>query len=243
MEYISIDKTIKKSIYIQIADSIRQAIISGRLKDLDQLPTESELCSFFEISDIVVKRAYSLLVDEGLVRRIQGSGTFVTTRGTFRFPLRIPKDVEHYSKYNYQSKFKRILLKDIIKSKSSYHTLLHISIDIQIHVIKYLVYIEKTPVLLQTVYLPLSYFNNIDMDQFMTFSLPSMIQNYYGYSMDYAKTSFFPINISSYEAPLLSMMKNDAAHFVKTIVFSNQKPLCYIESIFPGQYTEFEVIL
>lgn len=135
------------------------------------------------------------------------------------------------------------MLKDELKSETQYHTLLKIPLDSSIHVIKYLVYIEKTPVLLQTIYFPVCYFKDIDMDQFMTFSFPSIIQNFYGYSLDYAKTSFFPINISSHEAPLLAMMKHDAAHLVKTTVYSNQKPLCYIESIFPGQYTEFEVIL
>jgi len=243
MEYINIDKTIKKAIYIQIADAIKQAIISSRLKDMDQLPTESELCAFFDISDIVVKRAYSLLVEEGLVRRIQSSGTFVTTRETFRFPLRIPKHVEQYEKYNYQSKFIRILLKDLLKSKSTYHKILQLPEDTIIHILKYIVYIEKTPVLLQTAYLPQVYFKDLDIHQFIHSSLPSMIINFYGYQIDYAKSSFFPINISSHEAPLLSMMKHDPAHFTKTILFSNQKPIGYVETIFPGQYTEFEVIL
>jgi len=243
MEYINIDKTIKKAIYIQIAESIRQAIILGRLKDMDQLPTESELCTFFDISDIVVKRAYSLLVEEGLVRRIQGSGTFVTTRETFCFPLRIPKNVEHYEKYNYQSKFIRILLKDLLKTENNSHKILQLPVDTYIHVLKYIVYIEKTPVLLQSVYLPQLYFKEINTSEFMHSSLLFMIINDHGYQIDHAKSSFFPINISSHEAPLLSMMKNDPAHFIKTIIYSNNKPLCYIETIFPGQYTEFEVIL
>ncbi|MCD8561970.1 MAG: winged helix-turn-helix domain-containing protein [Acholeplasmataceae bacterium] len=56
MNYIKIDKTIKKALYLQIKDSIEEAIQSGILSDNDRLPTESELCEVFGISDIVVKK-------------------------------------------------------------------------------------------------------------------------------------------------------------------------------------------
>ncbi|MDX9691090.1 MAG: GntR family transcriptional regulator [Acholeplasmataceae bacterium] len=243
MEFISIDKTIKKAIYIQIADSIKEAIISGRLKDMDRLPTEYELCELFGISDIVVKRAYSLLVEEGLVRRIQGSGTFVTTRETYRFPLRVFKDTSRYNTYNYQSKYKRTILVELLKSSSVIARILNIGDDEPLFLIKYVVYIEKTPVLLQTVYLPKRYFNKISQDLLNVSSLPSLIENLFGYMITHVKSRFFPLSISSHEAILLSMMKNDPAHLVKTTISSDDKDLCYLESIFPGQYTEFEVVL
>jgi GntR family transcriptional regulator len=243
MEYITIDKTTKKAIYLQISDGIREAIISGRLKDMDKLPTESELCELFEISDIVVKRAYSMLVQDGLVRRIQGSGTYITTREIYKFPLRIFKDIERYKNYNYQSKYKRVVLVDLLKTHKIIARNLDLNDDAPIYILKYVVYIEKTPVLLQTAYLPQKYFNKVSADMLHVSSLPSMIQNHYGHKITHVKSTFYPINISSHEAVLLSMIKNDPAHMVKTIITSHEESICYLESIFPGEYTSFEVII
>jgi GntR family transcriptional regulator len=243
MEFITIDKTIKKAIYLQIADAIREAIISGRLKDMDKLPTESELCELYDISDIVVKRAYSMLVQDGLVRRVQGSGTYVTTRETFKFPLRGIKDVERYKNYNYQSKYKRILLVDLLKSQPDVATTLKLDVNEPLYIVKYVVYIDKTPVLLQTAYFPYCYFNQMPSDMFLVSSLPSIIENHFELKITHVKSTFYPSNISSHEATLLSMMKNDPAHLVKTVIDSNDQSICYLESLFPGEYTEFEVIL
>ncbi|MFT3942551.1 MAG: GntR family transcriptional regulator [Ancrocorticia sp.] len=44
----------------------------------DQLPTEPELCAEFGISRITLRRAVEELIDEGLLVREQGRGTFVT---------------------------------------------------------------------------------------------------------------------------------------------------------------------
>lgn len=65
--------------YIQIADKLRGQIRSGALKENDQLPNEDELCVQFKASRGTVREAIRLLVDEGLLRREQGRGTFVNT--------------------------------------------------------------------------------------------------------------------------------------------------------------------
>lgn len=243
MEYITIDKTIKKAIYIQIADSIREAIISGRLKDMDKLPTENELCDCFEISDIVVKRAYSVLVEDKLVRRIQGSGTFVTTRETYRFPLRMSKHIEFQPQYNYQSKFKRILLLDLLKPKTYIAEALQISNEDLVYMVKFVVYIDKSPVLLQTSYFPISLYPKMNTDMFHHHALPLLIENYFSYHLTSIKSMYFPMNLSSYDASLLSMMKHDPAHLIKSTFYSNDQSVCYAESLFPGPFTEFEVML
>jgi DNA-binding GntR family transcriptional regulator len=99
MNYIKIDKTIKKAFYLQIKDSIEDAIKKGILSDNDRLPTESELCEVYGISDIVVKNAYKLLVKEGYIIRVQGSGTFVSTRKIYRFPLAGFDKLSSFSSY------------------------------------------------------------------------------------------------------------------------------------------------
>lgn len=48
----------------------------------DKLPTEDELCQFFNISRPVVRQAYNKLIEEELIFRHKGKGSFVLTQRT-----------------------------------------------------------------------------------------------------------------------------------------------------------------
>jgi GntR family transcriptional regulator len=63
--------------YAQLREALFAAIRGGRWKPGDKLPTETELTSLTPFSLGTVQRALRALVDEGLVVRTQGSGTFV----------------------------------------------------------------------------------------------------------------------------------------------------------------------
>ena len=65
--------------YIQIADALRGQVSSGEYQENDKLPNEDELCIQFRASRGTVREAIRLLVDEGLLRREQGRGTFVNS--------------------------------------------------------------------------------------------------------------------------------------------------------------------
>ena len=57
-------KCTDKPLYEQIANSIRVAIYDGVLKNGDKIPSVRELTEELGVSDITVKRAYSMLKNE-----------------------------------------------------------------------------------------------------------------------------------------------------------------------------------
>jgi len=64
-------------LYIQIKNYIREKIKSGALKIGDKISPEELLCKKFQVSKITVIRALRDLVNEGLIIRKQGKGSFV----------------------------------------------------------------------------------------------------------------------------------------------------------------------
>lgn len=72
----------KTPLYKQIYQSIKDKILSGELRPKDRVPSEQEFMDEFMVSKITVKNALAVLVDEGLVTRIQGKGTFVSADPT-----------------------------------------------------------------------------------------------------------------------------------------------------------------
>lgn len=63
--------------YEQIKENIRQAVISGELKNNELLPSVRQLAAQQNVSAITVKRAYSDLEHEGIIYTSPGKGTFV----------------------------------------------------------------------------------------------------------------------------------------------------------------------
>ena len=80
----------RRPLYQQVADALRQQIQSGTLAD--RLPTEPALADRFGVSIITVRGAVGRLVEEGLVERRQGSGTYVREHARPR--IAIYKEVE-----------------------------------------------------------------------------------------------------------------------------------------------------
>lgn len=61
-------------LYQQVADRLREGLDAGQYAE--RLPTESELVEHFQVSLTTIKKALSLLVEEGRIVRISGKGTF-----------------------------------------------------------------------------------------------------------------------------------------------------------------------
>jgi GntR family transcriptional regulator len=64
--------------YLLVRDLLIRAISEGRWRPGDRLPTEQQMAKALPISLGTVQRAYSQLVDEGIVVRSRGRGSFVT---------------------------------------------------------------------------------------------------------------------------------------------------------------------
>ena len=64
-------------LYLQLETELKQAILDGKYGVGERIPTEQELCQSFGMSRITVRRAVQDLVEEGLLSKVQGRGTFV----------------------------------------------------------------------------------------------------------------------------------------------------------------------
>jgi GntR family transcriptional regulator len=71
-------------LYIQIRDSLRQQIEQGVLEQGQKLPSEDELAAEFGVSRMTVRQGLSSLIDDGLLYRKHGLGTFVSNSNVER---------------------------------------------------------------------------------------------------------------------------------------------------------------
>ena len=74
---ILIDRTAPAPIHRQIYDEWRQAVLSGRLRPGERVPSTREFAVALTVSRATVTAAYDQLSAEGYLLSVQGSGTFV----------------------------------------------------------------------------------------------------------------------------------------------------------------------
>ena len=71
----------------QVAEQLRSSILDGRRAAGERLPSEPDLARELGVSRSTLRDALRALEDEGLVRRVHGSGTYVTGRPLLRLSL------------------------------------------------------------------------------------------------------------------------------------------------------------
>lgn len=78
--FIRLSNASDKPIYEQITEQMKQAILSGKLKSGDALPSIRSLAKDLKISVMTTKRAYQDLEQDGFIVTFAGKGSFVAER-------------------------------------------------------------------------------------------------------------------------------------------------------------------
>ena len=80
-------KDAKSPAYLRLANDIKQKIASGEYQPGSKIPSEASISKAYALSPMTVRQAVGMLAEQGLLRRVHGSGTYVCgpdwTRATF----------------------------------------------------------------------------------------------------------------------------------------------------------------
>lgn len=77
MAQTTLDRDSSVPLYVQLADTLREKIERGEWGPGQKIPSENELNRIYGISRMTARSVLSKLVDEGLLFRVHGKGTFV----------------------------------------------------------------------------------------------------------------------------------------------------------------------
>lgn len=91
---VIINHSSMQPIYDQIADQIKQNIMTGELLEETPLPSVRVLARELKVSALTVKKAYDALEEEGFIITIHGKGSFVACANQERMLEEKKKEVE-----------------------------------------------------------------------------------------------------------------------------------------------------
>jgi DNA-binding transcriptional regulator YhcF (GntR family) len=79
---VNFDFNSEKPIYLQLAEGLEDAILSGAYKEEVQIPSTTEISVSYKINPATALKGINRLVDDGIVYKKRGLGMFVTTGAT-----------------------------------------------------------------------------------------------------------------------------------------------------------------
>jgi GntR family transcriptional regulator/MocR family aminotransferase len=79
LPFIAVDRRAPKALHRQIYDAYRGAIIDGRLRPRQRIPSSRGLASELGVSRFPVLNAYAQLLAEGYLESRVGAGTVVSS--------------------------------------------------------------------------------------------------------------------------------------------------------------------
>jgi DNA-binding transcriptional regulator YhcF (GntR family) len=68
----------RSPIYLQIADGIKNDVLSGSLKEDEQVMSTNQYAAFYRINPATAAKGFAQLVEEGVLYKKRGIGMFVS---------------------------------------------------------------------------------------------------------------------------------------------------------------------
>jgi GntR family transcriptional regulator len=140
-------------LYIKIRESLRERILSGELERGQRLPAEDELAAQFGVSRMTVRQGISDLINDGLMYRRHGVGTFVSFPHIERDHSRLTNFFDNSNLQGIKAEAK-ILNVIVIPAKPRIAKALMISIQEPVINIETLRKADDVPITLHDAYIP-----------------------------------------------------------------------------------------
>ncbi|OPJ63099.1 GntR family transcriptional regulator [Clostridium oryzae] len=140
-------------IYLQLREVIRNKIEDGEYNPGMAIPSENELAETYGINRMTVRNGIEALVNEGMLKRVQGKGVYVVgnkverdleTIGGFTQTMR-EKETKPYTK---------VLNKTLRKAGEKYAMIFNIKPEDDIYYIKRVCLADDEPISLEEIFIP-----------------------------------------------------------------------------------------
>lgn len=237
-----IDKDIPIPYHYQLRELLRDEITSGRWDLGERLPSERELCEAFQLSRTTIREAIDALVDEGLLRREKGRGTFIAEPKITEKWLGAPDSfTESMQEQGYQIETK-VLNLSVIPTPYKVARELRLRSEEPVIVLDRLRTILKEPILVVTSYLPEKLCPSLIEEDFTYNSLYQILRDKYDIQIAHAKRVMEAVAANEIEANLLNVRSGVPLLLIESTAYlEDGTPIEYFKARHRGDRTRFEV--
>lgn len=223
--------------YIKIHDAIKKDIDEGVWLIGDRLPSERDLADHFEVSRMTLRQAVTLLVEEGILERRVGSGTYVAShrvrdkmRGTTSFT-----EIVHS-----QGKTPSSKLISYQRQLASDTEIKELQLEPSDYVIRMerIRYADNVPLVFEVASIPEKFIKDMKRDEITEHFFKTLVSH--GFEIGKSRQTIYAKTASERVASYLSVSRGHAILALTQVsYFSNGNPFEYVRSQYVGDRFEF----
>jgi GntR family transcriptional regulator len=233
-----IDKRSPIPFYYQLESYIKNQINAGILQPGDNIPSEREYAENYEISRMTVRQAINSLVNEGLLYRKKGSGTFVSNK-KIEQPLQGLTSFTEDMKKRGMVPTSELVHFEIVPATSFIADELRISEYAPVYEIKRIRLADGEPMALETNYLSANLVKGLT-EEIVNASIYAYIEENLNLRIAHADQMIESIKASSEDAKLLKIKKDHPMLYIQRNTFlQDGTPLELVKSHYRGDRYKF----
>jgi len=226
-------------LYHQLKVIIEEKIESGDWSPGDRISSENDLHQMYKISRNTVQKALDELVQEGMLERKQGKGTFVSKP-------KIEQSLTGFYSFSKAALDQGLDLKDVIMKIETTTVNTKIAKKLQIDsseeviALKRVRWVNDEPIFLETSYLPKKLISKLSYEDLEEYSLYELLEKKHNIIVTNAKEVFEPVLIRETERKLLKMSKGSPCLLLDRIAYDAKgSPVEFCRSIIRGDRCRF----
>lgn len=227
-------------LYYQVKQRLEERIKSGEWNPGDKIDSENQLMEKLNVSRNTVKKAIEEMVQEDILYRIQGKGTFVAH-------AKFEQSLGGFYSFSQVLRDKGFKPSDIVlevqevSPSSAVRNGLQLDHEEKVIKMKRIRCADGEPIILESSYMPKSIVRNKDdLFDVATSSLYELLANRYGVSVIRAKEAFEPVLIREEESVHLKTEVGKPALLLERTAFdTNNRPVEFCISIVRGDRCRF----
>jgi len=240
MDKFQLDPSSFVPLYQQLKEHIKEKIDRKIWKPGDKIYSENQLYETFGVSRNTAKKAIEDLVQEGILYRVQGKGTFVSLP-------KIEQSLSAFYSFSEVLSKKGLKPKDIVlnvKVMEASHKVakeLEVEKGEKVVTLQRLRHANEEPIILETSYLPKSIINNEEKLKLVKHTpLYEILNTKFNIIVNSAKETFEPILIREEEKYHLEVEVGSPALLLERVAYNpSKKPVEFCKSIVRGDRCKF----
>ena len=239
-----VDKSSQVPLYTQLADIIKEMINNKELQEGHYLMSERDICKIQNISRMTVNKAIISLVNEGILERRQGKGTFVSYKKQNLTYAKMQgfTEIAKNKNLNVKNKILKFELKTPSNKVKEYLQLE--DIDSLVFQIERIRFIDDEPTILEKIYIPEYMCPALSEDLVSNNSIYKLYREKYLHKTQIAKQVINPIILNKSQSKTLNVDSNTLALKIDRVVFTDKdEVLEYTSSLFITDKHQYEIIL
>lgn len=199
-----LDKNSPKPLYAQLEEILRSSILSSTWEPNHAIPSEHELSRTYGVSRMTARSVVTQLVNDGLLRRVQGKGTFVIPHKISTKSLAYMGIREQLERMGYRTTTKLLAFRQQ-PATQAIADILEIMQGDEVHFIERVRLIDDSPISLHRSYMPKALAPTLKEDKLETEQLCVILQNEFNLKSATVSETLESVIASTEEANLLNV--------------------------------------